>query len=169
MTAILRAQRTLFLASFTLASACTVAAQTNPFVGTWKFVPERSHFDRSAGSTAPKDIKLRFLIDKDQLRGEIEITLSNGTKRTLVWIPQYDRQEHPLIMSGETIHKTHTVLWTRVDDRTIECRINHDNGLEYTTDRLSVSPDSQTLTQTHSVKRPDGTAYEQFFVTFVRQ
>jgi len=169
MTAILRALRTLFLASFTFASACVVAAQTNPFVGTWKWVPERSHFDRSAGSTAPQDIKLRFLIDKDQLRGEVEISLSNGNKRTWVLIPQYDRQEHPLIMSGETIHKTHAVLWTRVDDRTIECSINHDNGLEYTTDRFSVSPDGQTLTQTHSVKRPDGTAYEQFFVTFVRQ
>jgi hypothetical protein len=78
MTAILRALRTLFLASFTFTSACIVAAQTNPFVGTWKFVPERSHFDR----TAPKDIKLRFLIDKDQLREEVEITLSNGAKRT---------------------------------------------------------------------------------------
>ena len=98
MTAILRALRTLFLASFTFTSACIVTAQTNPFVGTWKFVPERSHFDR----TAPKDIKLRFLIDKDQLREEVEITLSNGAKRTWVFIPQYDHQEHPLTISGET-------------------------------------------------------------------
>jgi hypothetical protein len=164
MTAILRALRTLFLASFTFTSACIVAAQTNPFVGTWKFVPERSHFDR----TAPKDIKLRFLIDKDQLREEVEITLSNGAKRTWVFIPQYDHQEHPLTISGETKHKTHAVLSTRVDDRTIELRINHDNGLEYTTDRLSVSPDGQTLTQTHSGKRPDGTPYEEV-IAYVRQ
>ena len=164
MTAILRALRTLFLASFTFTSACIVAAQTNPFVGTWKFVPERSHFDR----TAPKDIKLRFLIDKDQLREEVEITLSNGAKRTWVFIPQYDRQEHALTISGEAKHKTHAVLSTRVDDRTIELRINHDNGLEYTTDRLSVSSDGQTLTQTHSGKRPDGTPYEEV-IAFVRQ
>src|SRR5215469_3376119 len=92
MTANLRL-RVLFLASFTFASACLVVAQTNPFVGTWKFVPERSHF-----RTAPKDIKLRFLIDKDQLRGEVELTLSNGTKRTWAWIPQYDHQEHPMTL-----------------------------------------------------------------------
>jgi len=164
MTAFLRPLRTLFLASFTFASGCIVVAQTNPFVGTWKFVPERSHFDR----TAPKDIKLRFLIDKDQLREEEEITLSNGTTRTVVFIPQYDHQEHPLTMSGETKHKTHAVLWTRVDDRTIERRIDHDNGLEYTTERLSVSPDGQTLTETHLGKRPDGTPYEAV-ITFVRQ
>lgn len=144
MTAILHPL--LFLASFTFAGACMVAAQTNPFVGTWKFVPERSHFDR----TAPKDIKLRFLIDKDELREEEEITLSNGTTRRAVLIPQYDNQEHPLTMSGETKHKTHAVLWTRVDDRTIARRINHDNGLEYTTERLSVSPDGKILTETHS-------------------
>src|SRR5215469_5896287 len=98
MTAILRPLRTLFLGSFTFASACIVAPQTNPFVGTWKLVPERSHFD----GTAPKDIKLRFLIDKDQLTEEVEITLSNGTKRTAVFIPQYDNQEHPFTISGET-------------------------------------------------------------------
>lgn len=84
MIAILR--HVLFLASFTFAGACMVGAQTNPFVGTWKFVPERSHFDR----TAPKDIKLRFLIDKDELREEEEITLSNGTTRGAIFIPKYD-------------------------------------------------------------------------------
>ena len=124
----------------------------------------RSHFDR----TAPKDIKLRFLIDKDQLREEVEITLSNGTKRTAVFIPQYDHKEHPFTMSGETKHKTHAVLWTRVDDRTIERRINHDNGLEYTTDRWSVSPDGQTLTKTNLAKHPDGTPYENV-MSFVRR
>ena len=63
-------------------------------------------------------------------------------------------------MSGETKHKTHAALWTRIDDRTIERRINHDNGLEYATERLSASADAQTLTETHFGKRPDGTAYE---------
>ena len=71
-------------------------------------------------------------------------------------------------MSGETKHKSHAVLWTRVDDRTIERRINHDNGLEHPTERLSVSPDGQTLTETHFGKRPDGTPYETV-ITLVRQ
>ena len=165
MTTILRPLRALLLASFTFASACMVAAQTNPFVGTWKLVPERSHFD---GPHPPKDIKLRFLIDKDQVREEEEITLWNGNTRTSFFILQYDHQEHPFTISGETKHKTHAVLLTRVDERTIEQRINHDNGLEYTTERLSVSPDGQTLTRTNSGKRPDGTPYEAV-ITFVRQ
>ena len=164
MVAILR--RHVLVAIFVLACACLVAGQTNPFVGTWKLVPERSHFD---GPHPPKDVKIRFLIDKDQVREEEEVTTWKGATLTKEFILQYDHQEHPLIMSGETKHKTHAVLWTRVDDRTIECRINHDNGLEYTTDRWSVSPDGQTLTQKHSVERPDGTSYEQYFVKFVRQ
>ncbi len=131
-------------------------AQKNRFVGTWQFVPERSHFE----GTAPKDIKLQFLIDKGELREKEEITRSNGTALITIFIPQYDHQEHPLTISGETKHKTHSVLWTGVDDHTIERRINHDNGLEYTTERLSVSSDGQTLTERHLGKHPDGTPYE---------
>ncbi len=74
-----------------------------------------------------------------------------------IFTPQYDHQEHPLTISGETKHKTHAVLWLRVDDHTIERRVNHDNGLEYTTERLFVSSDGQSLTETHLGKRPDGT------------
>lgn len=135
-------------------------AQTNPFVGTWKLVPEHSHFDRAA----PKDITLRFLIDNGELTEQEQVILSNGSTRTTIFIPQYDGLEHSFSMSGETKHKSHAVLWTRVDDRTIERRINHDNGLEYTTERLSASPDGQTLTETHSGKHPDGTPYETAIV-----
>ena len=163
MVAILR--RHVLVAIFVFACACLVAGQTNPFVGTWKLVPERSHFD---APHPPKGTTLRFLIDKDQVRIEREITLWNGHTRSSVIIPQYDHQEHPFTISGETKHKTHAVLSTRVDDRTIEQRINHDNGLEYTTERLSISLDGQTLTETDSGKRPDGTPYE-FVLTFVRQ
>lgn len=48
------------------------------------------------------DIKLRFSIDNGQLKEEEEQTLSNGTTRTAIFIPQYDR------------------------------RIRHDKGLTYT-------------------------------------
>jgi ketosteroid isomerase-like protein len=160
MSAILRLLRTLFLASFTFAGGCIVAAQTNPFTGTSKFVPERSHFE----GTTPKDIKVRFLIDKDELREGEELTRSNGSTRTAVFIPRYDGMEHPFTMSGETKHKSHAALWNRPDDRTIERRIDHDNGLEYTTERLSVSPDGETLTETHFGKRPDATSYETVIV-----
>src|SRR5215469_18223426 len=163
MVAILR--RHVLVAIFVFAGACLVAGQTNPFVGTWKLVPERSHFD---GPHPPKDVKLRFLIDKDQVREEEEITTWNGATLTKSFIPQYDHQEHPFTISGETKHKTHAVLSTRVDDRTIEQRINHDNGLEYTTERLFVSPDGQTLTKTILGKRPDGTPYETV-ISFVRR
>ena len=52
------------------------AEKPNPFVGTWKFLPERSHFDR----TSPKDITLRFVIEKGELREEEEVVLSNGSR-----------------------------------------------------------------------------------------
>ena len=45
---------------------------------------------------APKDIKLRFLIDRGELREEEELTRSNRIARTAIFILEYDGQEHPL-------------------------------------------------------------------------
>jgi hypothetical protein len=152
----------LFGAAAMVASMAT--AEPNPFVGSWKFVPDKSRFDRRA----PKDIKLKFVIDEGLLREEEETTTSDGRRFVGSYVHQYDGREHPFNLSGETRHRTHTVLWTRIDANTVERRINHDNGKEYTTERLAVSPDGNTLTETHWGKHVDGTAYE-VVESFVRQ
>ena len=153
----------LLIVLLTLTSPCDrLWAQTDPFVGNWRWVPEESR------STPNITWKLKFVFENGQLREELESHLqskSNGRGRKSVGILQFDGQEHPFEVTGETKHSKHTILWKRIDDHTIEGRINHDDGKEYSTDRFVISPDGRKLTLT---MRSDGTQSEGM-ITFVRQ
>ena len=140
-------------------------AQTDPFVGNWRWVPEESR------STPNITWKLKFVFENGQLREELESHLQSKSKsgtRKSVGILQFDGQEHPFEVTGETKHSKHTVLWKRIDDHTVEGRINHDDGKEYSTERFVISPDGRKLTLTLLGQRPDGTQSESI-ITFVRQ
>jgi hypothetical protein len=141
-------------------------AQTDPFVGNWRWVRERS---RSApGGTLPKDIKRKIVVENGKLREESESIQQDGSSRVLVFILEYDGKEHPVEAAADAVHRKHTILWKRIDDHTIEGRINHDDGKLYTTLRLVVSPDGSELTQTGRGQSSDGTPVETL-LTFVRQ
>ena len=156
----------LLIVLLTLALSCgRLWAQTDLFVGNWRFVPEESR------STPNITWKLKFVFENGQLREELESHLQSksksGTRKT-VGILQFDGQEHSLEVTGETKHSKHTVLWKRIDDHTVEGRINHDDGKEYSTDRFVISPDGRKLTLTLLGQRSDGTE-SKTIITFVRQ
>ena len=166
----------LLIVLLTLTSPCDRlwSAQTDLFVGNWRFVPEESQ------STPNITWKLKFVFENGQLREELESHLQSksksGTRKT-VGILQFDGQEHSLEVTGETKHSKHTVLWKRIDDHTVEGRINHDDGKEYSTDRFVISPDGRKLTLTMRAyaasgdllgPRSDGTPSETVLM-FVRQ
>ena len=158
----------LLIVLLTLTSLCgRLWAQTDPFVGNWRWVPERSSRFLYR-ETVPKDIKNRFVVENGTLREEFEIILPDGTFPSLMSIypfHQFDGQEHPYKGTADTKHRKHTILSKRIDDHTIERRINHDDGTLITTDRLVISPDGSELTLT---QRSDG-APSATVITFVRQ
>ena len=111
---------------------------------------------------------MRFVVENGRLRMDGKIILRDGNSRTVVVIYQFDGQEHPTEVSGETKHRKHAVIQKRIDDHTIESRTNHDDGKEYSTQRLVVSPDGTELTLTQRGQRSNGTPSETV-VTFIRQ
>ena len=144
------------------------SAQTDLFVGNWRFVPEESSFDVKYWNGNNITWKLKFVLENGQLREELESHLqskSDGRGRKSGGILQFDGQEHPFEVTGETKHSKHTVVWKRIDDHTVENRINHDDGKQYSTERFVISPDGRKLTLT---MRTDGTPSESVIV-FVRQ
>jgi hypothetical protein len=166
----------LLIVLLTLMSPCDrLWAQTDLFVGNWRWVPEESR-----GLTPNITWKLKFVSENGQLREELESHLQSKSKsgtRKSVGILQFDGQEHPFEVTGETKHSKHTVLWKRIDDHTVEGRINHDDGKEYSTDRFVISPDGRKLTlamRTYTASgdllgpRSDGTPSETVLM-FVRQ
>jgi hypothetical protein len=158
----------LLIVLLTLMSPCDQlwSAQTDPFVGKYRWVPERSSrflYRR----TVPKDIKNRFVVENGILREELEIIPQDGTLPSfLVIYPfhQFDGQEHPYEGSADMTHRKHTILSKRIDDHTIERRMNHDDGTLITTDRLVISPDGRELTMTRFQQPSDGTPTVLIFV-----
>ena len=154
----------LLILLLTLTSLCDRlwSAQADLFVGNWRIVPEESR------STPDITWKLKFVLENGQLREELESHLQTKSKsgtRKSVGILQFDGQEHPFEVTGETKHSKHTVIWKRIDDHTVEGRINHDDGKEYSTDRFAISPDGKELTLT---MRTDGSP-SAGVVVFVRE
>jgi hypothetical protein len=89
----------LLILLLTLMSLCDRlwSAQTDLFVGNWRFVPEESRLSE----TTPMDItyKLKFVLENGQLREELASALqskSNGRGRVAGGILQFDDQEHRL-------------------------------------------------------------------------
>ena len=141
-------------------------AQADRFVGNWRWVPERSSRFLYR-ETVPKDIKNRFVVENGTLREEFEIILPDGTfpPSTSVYpFHQFDGQEHPYEGSADMTHRKHTILSKRIDDHTIERRMNHDDGTLITTDRLVISPDGRELTMTRFQQPSDGTPTVLIFV-----
>ena len=155
----------LVILLLTLTSPCDRlwSAQTDPFVGNWRFLPEESRF---AGAVLD-DIKMKFGFENGQLRWDVS-EYRGDRSRVYFSILQFDGKEHPFELTGETTHRKHTILWKRIDDHTVESQINHDNGKEYSTERLVISPDGRKLTLTRHGHRSDGTPSETI-ETFVRQ
>ena len=138
-------------------------AQTDPFIGTWRWLPEESRFS----GPVLDDVKLKFVFENGQLREELRQYLgdknaqkagySKGGSRVSAGILQFDGQEHPYEVTGDAKHRKHTIVWKHIDDHTVEGRINHDDGKEYSTDRFVISPDGRKLTLTLLGQRSDGT------------
>jgi hypothetical protein len=145
----------LLIVLLTLMSPCDrLWAQTDPFVGNWRLVPEESRFS----GVVLEDVQLKFVFENGQLRWEFREHryVGRGAGRGGVSVLQFDGQEHPFELTGETNHRKHTVVWKRIDDHTVEGRINHDDGKEYSTERLVISPDGRKLTRTLLGQRSDG-------------
>ena len=115
--------RWLVILLLTLTSPCDRlwSAETDPFVGNWR----------------SRNGEMRFVVENGQLRMEAKMILRDGNSRTVVVIYQFDGQEHPSEVSGETKHRKHSILWKRIHDHTVERRTDHDDGKEFSTDRLS--------------------------------
>ena len=112
---------------------------------------------------------MRFVVENGQLRRELKVILRDGNSRTSVVTYQFDGKVHPFELTGETNHLKHTSVQKRIDDHTIESRVNHDDGKEYSTERLVVSPDGRELTLTTFGQRSDGTPCEKDVTIFIRQ
>jgi hypothetical protein len=120
------------------------AASSSPFIGVWHSGPDPYRNGRSS------PIVLTFSGDGDSLTLRRESVTSTGERRGSTFRYVFDGKYHPLAYPGDAKHKTHTVMYRRIDERTLEYTIDHDNGAMHTTTRHTVSADARTITEASS-------------------
>jgi len=146
------------MASFFLFLALAVS---NPFLGSWKLLPEKSKAD--AGAPPPNgNIVMSYVDEGDHVKVVASITLPDGSKKEIVHTQTYDGQPHDRFEgkpNGETL--THR----RIDDRTEETTWRKGGEVIIVTTR-TVSADGKTLT---SIVRVPGKGEPENVMVYEKQ
>jgi len=118
-----------------------LAVSNNPFVGVWHSGPDPYRNGRSS------PVLLTFSTDIESLTLRRESVTSTGERRASTFRYFFDGKYHPLEYPADAKHKTHTVVYRRIDESTLEFTIDHDNGTMHTTTRHTVAADRRTMTE----------------------
>jgi antitoxin component YwqK of YwqJK toxin-antitoxin module len=93
---------------------------------------------------------LSFSSDGDSLTLRRESVTSNGERRGSTVRYVFDGKYHALEYPTGAKHKTHGVIYSRIDERTLEYTIDYDNREMQTRTRHTVSADGRTITERSS-------------------
>jgi hypothetical protein len=138
-----------------------LTAASDPFVGTWKLIPEKSTFEEG-GQPPPPGVTMTYSREGDVVTVAATAPLPEGKERKIVHTETYDGKAHDRYegkSNGETL--THR----RVDDRTVETTWRRDGAPMAITTR-TVSPAGATLT---SVVRSPGKPQPDNVMVYQRQ
>lgn len=134
---------------------------SDPFVGTWKLIPEKSTFEKES-PPPPPGVTMTYSKQGDVVTVTASVPLPDGTKRNIIHTETYDGQAHDRYEgkpNGETL--THR----RVDERTVETVWRKNDKPTAITTR-TVSPDGRTLT---SVVRSPGKSEPDNVMVYEKQ
>ena len=111
-----RFMATLVVIVFCLAAAGLAQAQGNPFVGTWKMDPEKSHARPNPG---PKEETRVVVAQGDGVKGSYEGTAADGSRIAYGYTAKYDGKDYPLTGMG-TPNGADTLALKRINTHTYE-------------------------------------------------
>src|SRR5262249_13844902 len=118
-------------------------AQSNPFVGTWKFNPAKSTY--GPGQAPPKSLTRTVVAQGKGAKYAFEGIAPDGSKISYNFSTNYDGKDSPIAGTGQP-NGADTVAITRVDTNTLKSVLKK-AGKEVATTLTTVSKDGKTLTQ----------------------
>ncbi|MBI4445074.1 MAG: hypothetical protein HY645_04120 [Acidobacteria bacterium] len=130
-------------------------AEDDPLIGTWKFVPEKSHYSSGGG---PKAAIARYEpYGENGVKFTSEIEMGNGNIVKRGWIAYFDGKEHPV--TGDPNYdsiamrriNSHTILYMYKKAGNImsaQVRYIHPDGKTQTMTHLGVSANGQPIDNT---------------------
>ena len=142
---------TLVVIVFCLAATGPAQAQGNPFVGTWKMDPEKSHARPNPG---PKEETRVVVAQGDGVKGSYEGTAADGSRIAYGYTAKYDGKDYPLTGMG-TPNGADTLALKRINTHTYEVTAKR-GGKVVLTARVVASKDGKTTTITTKGTDPSG-------------
>lgn len=143
---------TLLATLLLAASASCLAATPNPFEGTWKLNPARSHF---VPDKPPKEVTRTYHFDGDKVTMTIEGVRTDGSRIAARAQFRLDGKEYPY----EGTSPLDTVSVVPKDDHTWHSTARK-KGQHLSQSTFTVSADGRTLTQQVRGKRSEGGAID---------
>jgi hypothetical protein len=153
-----------FLISFSLivafAISSSVLAQSDPFVGTWKFNGEKSTYELGRG---PKNETRTIEATREDERVVIHQVSADGSSHDTQYSCNFDGKDCPLgTAQGDTITRK------RIDANTIESTVKKNGKALYTT-RLVISKDGKTMTIKAKGKSANGQTFDNDVSVYDKQ
>jgi hypothetical protein len=128
-----------------------LAAASDPFVGTWKLIPEKCTLEKGA-APPPPGLTMNYTRAGDVVTVTAAVPMPDGAERKIVHTETFDGKAHDRYEgqpNGETL--THR----RINERTEET-VWHNNGKVTAVTTRTVSADGRTLTSVvRSPGKPD--------------
>lgn len=134
---------TLVVIVFSLAATGLAQAQGNPFVGTWKMDPEKSHASPNPG---PKEETRVVEAHGDSVKGSYEGTAADGSRIAYGYTAKYDGKDYPLTGTG-TPDGADTLALKRIDTNTYGVTAKR-GGIVVMTARVVASQNGRVTTIT---------------------
>jgi hypothetical protein len=144
----------------TLGISVSAFAQTDPFVGTWKFNREKSTYELGRG---PKSETRTIEATREGERVVIHQVAADGSSHDTHYSCNFDGKDCPLgTAEGGTITRK------RIDSNTIESTVKKNGKALYTT-RLVISKDGKTMTIKAKGKNASGQTFDNDVSVYDKQ
>jgi len=131
-------------------TAAKSATATNPYNGTWEFVPAKSHF--SGPSAGLSSLTVNVQATESKFDWTATGADSSGHEVALAYGGALDGKPHPV--AGDPIAAT--ITYDRGAEDTLDATWKDAKGKVYGTQHLTLSTDRKTITLTSNFKDPNG-------------
>ncbi len=146
----------IILACLVFFAAAAGLHAADPFAGAWKLNVEKSRTNMKNPPPPPKSLVVVYAPEGDHTRVTSQVTLPDGTTRTIEHMVYYDGKDHPRFTGAPA---GDTLASTRIDQFTEE-NVQKKDGKVVLTTRRVVAADGRTLTATATFEGPGGEPLE---------
>lgn len=154
--------KSIAFAAGLLCFATGASAAENPFLGTWKVNPTKSHITNTAQAGQVQLIVIAPYGDNGWTRVQIDVKEPLKSGREEHFSAKFDGKDNQTNGGDPRV-----IALTRINDRTLE-QVTKRNGKESSRSRITVSADGKTMTNSGNGVNGRGEPYKDNLIVYDR-